>query len=95
MREVASGQWGINARVVWSGVILVVTGLSVLLLVGEWFAMYDACLANPDCNAGVPVFTLESYLAFMVIGVALSAVGVTIIFSRGRGPPKRAMILWL
>jgi hypothetical protein len=36
-------------RVLWSGATLLAVGLSVLLLVCEWFAAFDACLANPAC----------------------------------------------
>ncbi|MGP8076952.1 MAG: hypothetical protein ACLP8Y_09570 [Thermoplasmata archaeon] len=81
--------------IVWSGAILVTIGLSVLLLAGEWFAAFDACVANPTCNAGAPPATLEAYIGLMVVGVGLAVVGVTIALTRGRGLPKRAMILWL
>jgi hypothetical protein len=84
------GSW-----IVWSGAILVTIGLSVLLLAGEWFATFDACVANPACNAGVPPVTLEAYLALMIAGVTLAVVGVTIALTRGKGLPRRAMILWL
>jgi len=96
MREgISSHPSGTGSRIVWSGAILVTIGLSVLLLAGEWFAAFDACVANPTCNAGVPPSTLETYLALMVAGVALAVAGVMIALSRGRGVPRRAMILWL
>jgi hypothetical protein len=88
--------------IVWRGTILVTIGLSLLLLVGEWFAAFDACVANPTCNAGVPPSTLETYLALMVAGVTIAVAGVTIAvagvtiaLTRGRGLPRRAIILWL
>ena len=91
-----------SSRIVWSGAILVTIGFSLLLLAGEWFAAFDACVANPTCNAGISPSTLETYLALMVAGVALAVAGValavagvTIALSRGRGLPRRAMILWL
>jgi len=86
---------GTSSRIAWSGAILVTIGLSVLLLTGEWFAAFDACVANPTCNAGVPPSTLETYLALMVAGVTLAVIGVTIALTRGKGLPRRAMILWL
>ena len=49
-----------NPRIVWTGAILVTIGLSLLLFAGEWFATFDACVANPTCNAGGPPSTLES-----------------------------------
>jgi len=95
LRESISDQPGTSLRIVWSGAILVTFGLSVLLLAGEWFAAFDACVANPTCNAAAPPSTLETYLALMVAGVAIAVAGVTIALSRGRGLPRRAMILWL
>jgi hypothetical protein len=95
MREGISNPTGTSSRIVWSGAILVTIGLSVLLLVGVWFAAFDACVANPTCNAGTQPETLETYLALMVVGVALAVVGVRIALTRGRGAPKRAIILRL
>ena len=86
---------GASSRIVWSGAILVTIGLSLVLLAGEWFAAFDACVANPTCNAGAPPSTLETYLALMVAGVAIAVVGVMVSLTRGRGLPRRAMILWL
>ncbi|MGP8146965.1 MAG: hypothetical protein ACLQAS_06095 [Thermoplasmata archaeon] len=95
MREGTSNPSGSSSRIVWSGAILVTIGLSVLLLAGEWFAAFDACVANPTCNAAAPPATLETYLGLMVVGVWLAVVGVTIALSRARGQLQRAMILWL
>jgi hypothetical protein len=78
MREGISNPSGTSSRVVWSGAILVTIGLSVLLLAGEWFAAFDACVANPTCNATAPPSTLETYLALMIVGVVLAVVGVTV-----------------
>ncbi len=86
---------GTSSRIVWSGAILVTIGLSVLLLAVEWFAAFDACVANPTCNSGVPPEILSGYLALMVVGVSLAVVGVTIALTRRRDLPRRAMILWL
>ena len=86
---------GTSSRIVWSGAILVTIGLSVLLLAGEWFAAFDACVANPTCNAGASPDALEGYLALMVAGVALAVVGITVALTRGKGLPRRAMIIWL
>jgi hypothetical protein len=95
MREGISDPSARNPRIVWTGAILVTIGLSLLLFAGEWFAAFDACAANPTCNAGAPPAILEGYLALMVAGIALAVVGVTIALTRGRGLPRRAMILWL
>jgi len=95
MRESISNPTGRSSRILWTGAILVTIGLSVLLLAGEWFAAFDACVANPTCTAGASPSTLETYLAFMIAGVALAVVGVTVALTRGRGLPKRAMILWV
>ncbi len=84
-----------NPRIVWTGAILVTIGLSLLLLAGEWFAMFDACVANPTCNAGVSSDTATGYLALMVAGLALAVCGVVVAFNWREGLPHRAMILWL
>ena len=84
-----------SSWIVWSGAILVTIGLSVLLLAGEWFAAFDACVANPACNAAAPPVTLEVYFGLMIVGVGLAVVGVTIALTRRRDLPRRAMILWL
>jgi len=95
MREGISNPSGTNSRTVWSGAILVTIGLSVLLLAGEWFAAFDACVANPTCNGGGPPSTLETYLALMVAGIALAVAGFTVALCRRGNLPRRAMILWL
>jgi len=84
-----------NPRIIWTGAILVVVGLSLLLFVGEWFATFDACVANPTCIAGASPDTITGYLALMVAGVALAVAGVVVAFYRCEGLPRRAMILWL
>ncbi|HEY1197392.1 MAG TPA: hypothetical protein VGG32_01520 [Thermoplasmata archaeon] len=95
MREGIWNQSGTRPRILWSGAILVTIGLSVLLLAGEWFAAYDACVANPTCNAAAPPATLEAYLGLMVVGVGLAVAGVIVAMTKARGEPRRAMILWL
>jgi len=84
-----------NPRVVWTGTILVIIGLSLLLFAGEWFATFDACVANPTCTTGASPDTIAGYLALMVAGVALAVSGVVMALSRRPTLPKRAMILWL
>jgi len=73
----------------------VTIGLSLLLFAGEWFATFDACVANPTCNAGASPETMEAYLAIMVAGVALAVCGVVVALFRHNGLPRRAMIVWL
>jgi len=84
-----------NPRVVWTGAILVTIGLSLLLFGGEWFATFDACVANPTCNAGASPDTITGCLAVMVAGVALAVCGVTVAFYREKGLPRRVMVWWL
>jgi hypothetical protein len=59
MREGISDPSARNPRIVWTGAIRVPIGLSLLLFAGEWFATFDACVANPTCSAGAPAGTLE------------------------------------
>jgi len=95
MREGISDPSTRNQRIVWTGAILVTIGLSLLLLASEWFATFDACVANPACTAGASSDTITGYLALMVAGVALSVAGVVVAFYREKALPRRAMILWL
>jgi len=84
-----------NPQIVWTGAILVTIGLSLLLFACEWFATFDACVANPTCTTGASPDTIAGYLALMVAGVALAVSGVVMALSRRPTLPKRAMILWL
>ena len=86
---------GRNPRIAWSGVVLVAIGLSILAVMAEWFAAFDACVANPACHPGVPASTLESYLALMVVGIALTVVGAVVGVIGARGQLRRAMIIWV
>lgn len=86
---------GRNPQIVWTGTILVIIGRSLPIVVGEWFAAFYACVANPASNAGPSPSTLEVYLALTVTGVALAVVGVTVGPVRGTVEPRRAMILGL
>ncbi len=72
-------------RVLWSGAIFLAVGLSVLVIVGEWFAAFDACLANPACAAPGSVSTLEGFLALMVVGMGVTVGGATIALVGLRG----------
>jgi hypothetical protein len=67
-----------RARVIWSGATLVAVGLSLLLLVAEWFSAFDACLANTACIAPGSLSTLEGSLALMAVGVAITVGGATV-----------------
>jgi hypothetical protein len=60
---------------IWSGAILLTIGLSVVLLVAEWFAAFDACLANPECDPPGALPTLEGYLGLMIVGVGIAVFG--------------------
>jgi len=66
MREGISDPPRRNPRIVWSGAVLIVMGLSILLLVGEWFAAFDSCLVNPTCYARIPSSNLEAFGSLMV-----------------------------
>ena len=82
---------GTSSRIVWSGAILVTIGLSVLLLAGEWFADFDACLANPTCVPPSSGSTLESFLALMVIGIGITVGGAMITMVGFRSGPSGMM----
>ncbi|MGD0589149.1 MAG: hypothetical protein ABSA63_10245 [Thermoplasmata archaeon] len=86
---------GTSSQIFWSGAILATIGLSVRLLAGEWFAAFDACVANPTCNAGASPATLEAYLGLMMLGVWLAVVGVIVALTKSKGEPRLAMIFWL
>jgi len=87
MREGISKPPITSSRSVWSGVAMVIVGLSVLLLVGEWFAMYDACVASPGCSTEVPVSILESCLGLLVERNRFHGGRLTGALNRGRGQP--------
>jgi hypothetical protein len=40
-----------RSRLLWTGGILLVIGLSLTLLVGEWFSTWGACVAKPPAPA--------------------------------------------
>ena len=85
MREGIWNQSGTRPRILWSGAMLVTIGISVLLLVGEWFAAFDACLANPSCAPPASGSTLEGFLALLITGVGIAVGGgiITLIGFRG------------
>jgi hypothetical protein len=68
-----------RTRLLWTGAILLVTGLSLVLVVGEWFAMLDACVANPMCTAGVSAGLLEEVVGLQIPRVALSVSGAGLV----------------
>jgi len=63
-----------NRRLLWTGAALLVIGLSLVLVVGEWFAMLDACVANPTCTGDSSADTLQGLLGLQVLGVTLAIV---------------------
>lgn len=64
-----------SCRLLWTGTLLLVIGLSLVLVIGEWFAGFDACLADAACPVGVPSDTLVDLLIVQVIGVATATAG--------------------
>jgi hypothetical protein len=86
MRDGIWNRSGTRRRILWSGAVLLIIGLSVILLAGEWFAAFDACLANPACAPPGSTSTLEGYLAVMVAGLALSVVGAMVALLEFRKP---------
>jgi hypothetical protein len=64
-----------RSRLHWTGAISFVIGLSLTLLVGEWFATFDACVANPLCGDAASPDTLADLLGLQVVGVALAVWG--------------------
>jgi hypothetical protein len=75
---------------VWTGAVLLTIGLSVVVLDGEWFAAFDACLANPICVPPDSVSTLEGYLGLMIVGVALVVGGMVLLLVSWLGPANAA-----
>jgi hypothetical protein len=69
-------------RLLWTGAILLGFGLSLVIMVGEWFAMLYACVANPTCAAGASADMLTPVLGAQVAGVGL-AVGGAVLAGRG------------
>ena len=45
---------GRNPRIVWTGVILVIIGLSVVLAVGEWFAVFEQHMRENYSETSMP-----------------------------------------
>jgi hypothetical protein len=84
-----------DPRILWTSATLVIVGLSLLTRAAEWFATFDACVANPACTPGTSSPTLESYLGIMMVGITLTDLGLAIAFHYRRGVPRRALILWL
>ena len=75
---------------IWTGAILLTIGLSVVLLVAEWFAAFDACLANPVCDPPGSLPTVEGYLGLMIVGVALAVGGTVLLLVSWLGPANAA-----
>ena len=67
-----------RTRLLWTGAILLVIGLSLVLVVGEWFAMLDARVANPTCTAGASESVLEEVLGVEILGIGLAASGALV-----------------
>jgi len=77
---------------IWTGAILLTIGLSLVLLVGEWFAAFDACLANSVCTPADSVSTLEGYLGLMIVGIALAVGGTVFLLVSRPGPARAAQV---
>jgi hypothetical protein len=77
---------------IWTGAVLLTVGLSVVLLVGEWLAALDSCLANPICAPVDSVSTLEGYFGLMIVGVALAVGGGVLLLVSWLGPARAAQI---
>jgi hypothetical protein len=77
---------------IWTGAILLTIGLSLVLLIGEWFAAFDACLTNPVCAPPDSVSTLEGYLGLMIVGVALVVGGTVFLLVSWHGPARAAQV---
>jgi hypothetical protein len=78
MREIATSPLGsrLNTRLLWTGATLLALGASLVLVAAEWFAAFDACLANPLCTEPSGVADLEGILGLLVLGVCLSVGGL-------------------
>jgi hypothetical protein len=75
------GRPPLNTRVLWSGAILVTVGVSLFPFAGEWFAAFDACLANPLCSPPAAIRALEGLLGLILAGVGFTVGGVMILLS--------------
>ncbi len=87
MREGSWNQPTTRPRILWSGAILVVIGLILMLSVAEWFAAFDARLANPTCKAPTSTATIDWFLGLMGVGVGIIVAGVAISLLGSRNGP--------
>jgi hypothetical protein len=94
MREVAPTLNPVqpNARILWTGAVLLTMGLCLVLFAAESFADFDACLANPFCTPPDSVTTLTDILGLMVLGVGMG-VGGAILLLFGWVVPTRSASL--
>lgn len=67
-----------TARLLATGTILLAVGLALAVLVAEWFAAFDACLASASCLAPASASTLGDFLRLLAVGVVLAVAGATL-----------------
>ena len=62
-------------RLVATGAILLAVGLTLMAVVAEWFAAFDACLGSAGCVAPSSASTLGWFLGLLALGVLIAVVG--------------------
>ena len=80
-----------TTRLLATGTILLAPGLTLVAVVAEWFAAFDACLASASCVAAGSASTLAWFLGLLAVGVLLSVAGAvtTIIgFRKATNEPR-------
>jgi hypothetical protein len=69
----------LTPRLLATGAILLAVGLTLVAVVAEWFAAFDACLASATCVAPDSLATLARFLGLLAVGVLVSVVGVVLV----------------
>jgi hypothetical protein len=67
-----------DRRLLWTGAILLVIGLSLMIVVGEWFAMLDACVAKPTCTTGASPDLVTTAQCAQFTGIGLAVAGAVV-----------------
>jgi hypothetical protein len=68
-----------TTRLLATGTILLAIGLTLIAVIAEWFAAFDACLASASCVAPDSVPTLSGFLGLLALGVLLAVAGAIIV----------------
>ena len=63
----------------FGGATALTLGLMLLALRGEGLAIFNTCVANPNCVGSETTGSLEGFLAVVLAGIVLSVSGVVVI----------------